>query len=230
MKTANLERVAGRGRLGLGLAAAACAMLCGCSQAPEQSRREAPAKKGAAERAPEAYRVKFETSKGEFVVEVTRAWSPHGADHFYDLVRTGYYDGNRFFRVVRNFIVQFGISGDPSANRLWAQANIPDDPVKQNNKKGTITYAQLGPRSRATQVFINLKDNGKVLDKAGFAPFGKVISGMDVVENFYNSYGEVPPRGDGPDPNQIEIRGNAYLESRFPRLDYVSKAYTIPLP
>jgi peptidyl-prolyl cis-trans isomerase A (cyclophilin A) len=203
---------------------AACLLLGGCSQAPPP----APAKKVAPASAPDVYRVKFETSKGDFEVEVTKAWAPRGASHFYDLVTSGYYDGDRFFRVVRNFIVQFGISGDPAKNRMWGQTAIPDDPASQSNRKGTITYARLGPHSRTTQVFINLKDNGKALDKEGFAPFGKVVSGMDVVESLYGFYGEVAPRGSGPDPNLIQVQGNAYLESRFPRLDYVRKASLVP--
>jgi peptidyl-prolyl cis-trans isomerase A (cyclophilin A) len=138
-------------------------------------------------------------------------------------VKTGFYDGNRFFRVVRNFVVQFGISGDPQLNRLWASANLPDDPVKQSNVKGTLTYAQLGPNSRTTQLFINLKDN-KSLDRQGFAPIGKVISAMDTVERLYSSYGEMAPRGQGPDPSQIEVQGNTYLADHFARLDYIHKA------
>jgi peptidyl-prolyl cis-trans isomerase A (cyclophilin A) len=125
--------------------------------------------------------------------------------------------------VVRNFVVQFGISGDPQLNRLWANTNLPDDPVKQSNVKGTLTYAHLGPNSRSTQLFINLKDN-KALDKQGFAPIGKVISGMDTVERLYSSYGEMAPRGQGPDPSEIEVQGNAYLENHFARLDYINKA------
>ncbi len=199
---------------------AACLLLGACSQAPSP----APAKRAAPAVAPDVFRVKFQTNKGDFEVEVTKAWAPRGASHFYDLVTTGYYDGNRFFRVVRDFIVQFGISGDPAKNRLWGQTAIPDDPVTQSNRKGTITFARLGPHSRTTQVFINLKDNGKVLDNAGFAPFGEVVSGMDVVESIYSFYGEVAPRGSGPDPTQIQIQGNVYLENRFPRLDYVVKA------
>ena len=170
--------------------------MCGCSPAP------APVEKKAAapERPPEAYRVNFDTSRGAFVVEVRREWAPRGADHFYDLVTTRFYDGARFYRVVRNFVAQFGIPADPNAGRLWSQATIPDDPVKLSNAKGTLTYAMRGPGTRTTQVFINLKDNSKALDKAGFAPFGKVVSGMDVVEGLYSAYGELAPKGGGPDP------------------------------
>jgi peptidyl-prolyl cis-trans isomerase A (cyclophilin A) len=197
-------------------------MFMACSP-PNQSRKvEAPAAKDD-QPPPEVFQVNLNTSKGPVAIEVRRDWAPRGADHFYALVKTGFYDGNRFFRVVRNFVVQFGISGDPQLNRLWATANLPDDPVKQSNVKGTLTYAHLGPNSRSTQLFINLKDN-KTLDKQGFAPIGKVISGMETVERLYSSYGEMAPRGQGPDPSQIEVQGNAYLEEHFARLDRINKA------
>ncbi len=157
-----------------------------------------------------------------------RDWAPAGVDHFYSLVKTGFFDNARFFRVVRNFVVQFGINGDPSTNRLWANANLPDDPVKESNVKGTLTYAKRGPGTRSTQLFINFKDN-QMLDSQGFAPIGKVVTGMDVVESFYNSYGDMPPSGNGPDPTLIQQQGNDYLASRFPRLDYIKKA-TVAAP
>jgi peptidyl-prolyl cis-trans isomerase A (cyclophilin A) len=198
------------------------AAMTGCSS-PEPTKKEAaaPAKP---EKAPDVFQVNLDTSKGPVVIEVHRDWAPIGADHFYTLVKTGFYDGDRFFRIVRNFVVQFGINGDPKVNRLWANANLPDDPVKQHNVRGTISYATSGPNTRSTQVFINLKDNGASLDGSGFAPFGKVTTGMDIVDSFYNSYGDMPPRGQGPDPSQIEVQGNEYLTSRFPRLDYIKKA------
>jgi len=207
---------------GIALGAPLCLMLVACSPPNQTKKAEAPAA-AKEERVPDVFQVNLDTSKGPVVIEVHRDWAPQGADHFYSLVRTGFYDGNRFFRVVRFFVVQFGINGDPQLNRLWANANLPDDPVKQSNVKGTLTYAQLGPNSRTTQLFINLKDN-KALDKQGFAPIGKVISGMDTVERFYSSYGEMAPRGQGPDPSQIEVQGNAYLENNFARLDYIKKA------
>ncbi|MFB3828661.1 MAG: peptidylprolyl isomerase [Bryobacteraceae bacterium] len=210
-----------------GIAAGLALFLYGCSPAGEEPKK--PAAQALPEKAPELYRVQFETSKGAFVVEVNRAWAPHGADHFYDLVKTGYYDGNRFYRVVRNFVAQWGISGDPQQARLWSQTPIPDDPVRASNNKGAISYAKTGPSTRTTQVFINLKDNSAVLDKTGFAPFGKVVSGMEVVESLY-SYGELAPRGGGPDPKLMEQQGNAYLETRFPRLDFVKKATVIAAP
>jgi peptidyl-prolyl cis-trans isomerase A (cyclophilin A) len=146
-------------------------------------------------------------------------------DHFYTLVKTGFYDGSRFYRAIRNFVAQFGIAGDPKTNSLWSNANIPDDPVKEHNTPGTLTYAATRmPNSRSTQLFFNLRDNTQSLDPQGFAPIGKVITGMDVVESFYTGYGEMPPNGEGPDPSKIESQGNAYLESQFPRLDFIKKA------
>ena len=210
------------GRWWIAFGAALCLMLAACSPPNTSKKAEAPAA-AKNEPPPEVFRVNLATSKGPVEIEVRRAWAPHGADHFYDLVKTGFYDGNRFFRVVRNFVVQFGISGDPQLNRLWASASLPDDPVKQSNVTGTLTYAHLGPNSRSTQLFINLKDN-KTLDKQGFAPIGKVISGMATVERLYSSYGEIAPRGQGPDPSRIEVEGNAYLENHFARLDYINKA------
>jgi peptidyl-prolyl cis-trans isomerase A (cyclophilin A) len=180
-------------------------------------------------RAPAAYRANFDTSKGTFTVEVRREWAPNGADHFYDLVTTRFYDGARFYRVVRNFIAQFGIPADASAARLWSQANIPDDPVKLKNVKGALTYAMSGPGTRTTQVFINLRDNSKTLDKAKFAPFGKVVSGMEVVDSLYYGYGELAPGGGGPDPKRLESDGLNYLETRFPRLDTIKKATIVPI-
>lgn len=224
MHTAKLQTVAGPGRARAALVTAFGLLLYGCSS-PEPARR-APAKT-TDERPPDVYRVAFDTSKGPFTVEVTRAWAPRGADHFHGLVKTGFYDGARFYRVVRNYVAQFGIGADASMNRLWSTAGIPDDPVKERNRKGTITFAMRGPGTRTTQVFINLKDN-LALDKDGFAPFGKVVEGMDVVESLYNSYGDMAPRGSGPDPKLIETQGNSYLESRFPRLDFIKKASIAP--
>src|SRR6476659_5742271 len=149
--------------------AIACALLALAGCAKEEPAK-APGKAAVAEKAPDLFQVNLDTSKGPVVIEVHRDWAPVGADHFYNLVKTGFYDDTRFFRVVRNFVVQFGVSGDPQTNRLWANANLPDDPVKQKNVKGTVTYAKLGPNSRSTQLFINLKDNRAALDNKGFAP------------------------------------------------------------
>jgi peptidyl-prolyl cis-trans isomerase A (cyclophilin A) len=176
------------------------------------------------EKAPDVFQVNLDTSKGPVILEVHRDWAPIGVDHFYTLVKTGFYNEARFFRVVRNFVVQFGIAADPKTNQLWATAGLPDDPVTQHNARGTIVYATRGPNTRTTQLFINLRDNTQSLDPQGFAPFGKVVTGMDVVDSLYNSYGDMPPMGQGPDPSLIQQQGNEYLANRFPRLDYIKKA------
>ena len=206
----------------LAVSAAVSLALVGCSSSDESRKAEAPKAAAKVEKTPDVFRAVFDTSKGPVVIEVHRAWAPVGVDHFYSLIKTGYYDGNRFFRVTRNY-VQFGINGDPKTNGLWSTARLPDDPVKQSNVKGTLSYAHLGANTRTTQLFFNMKSN-KDLDKQGFAPLGKVITGMDVVESLYSAYGEVAPRGQGPDPSKIEVQGNSYLESRFPRLDFIKKA------
>lgn len=174
--------------------------------------------------APETYHVTFDTSVGTFVVQVHRDWAPHGADRFYNLVKHGFYDNARFFRVIADFMVQFGINGDPAISGAWRTARIPVDPVKQSNKRGYITYAMgASPDTRTTQVFINFRDNAN-LDAMGFAPFGQVTSGMDVVDKIYSGYGEGAPRGKGPEQGRIQLEGNAYLTKDFPRLDYIEKA------
>ena len=205
------------------LVTAACVVLAGCSPSEPPAKKEAaaPAKK---QTAPDVFTVNLDTSKGPIAIEVHREWAPIGADQFYSLVKTGFYDGDRFFRVVRNFVVQFGINGDPKVNRLWSNANLPDDPVTQHNRRSMVTFATARPNTRSTQVFINLKDNSASLDNSGFAPFGKVTSGMDVVDSFYSSYGDMAPRGQGPDARQIEVEGDGYLAGHFPRLDYIKKA------
>jgi peptidyl-prolyl cis-trans isomerase A (cyclophilin A) len=177
------------------------------------------------ERAPDAFKASFDTSAGAFVIEVHRDWSPNGADRFYNLARRGYFDGLRFFRVIPGFMAQFGISGDPSISNVWRDARIPDDPVRQGNKRGAITFATAGPGTRTTQLFINLADND-FLDKQGFSPFGQVVTGMDNVQKIYGGYGEGAPRGKGPDQGRVQLEGNKYLESDFPRLDYI-KTITI---
>jgi cyclophilin family peptidyl-prolyl cis-trans isomerase len=175
------------------------------------------------EQAPATYKARFDTSKGVFVIEVTRAWAPRGADRFYNLVKNGFYDDVRFFRVVSGFMVQFGINGDPAIMARWRAAQIPDDQVTQSNKRGTITFATAGSGTRTSQVFINFADNAR-LDESGFAPFGRVISGMNVVDALNAEYGEGAPRGRGPDQSRIQNEGNAYLTKDFPRMDYVKKA------
>ncbi len=175
------------------------------------------------EQAPATYKAKFDTSKGAFVIQVTRAWAPDGADRFYNLVKNGFFDDGRFFRIIAGFMVQFGINGDPALNAKWRVARIPDDQVKQSNTRGMITFATAGPNARTTQVFINFGDNSN-LDGMGFAPFGRVVSGMDVVDKLYAGYGEGAPSGAGPDQSRIQSEGNAYLTKAFPKLDYVKKA------
>ena len=175
------------------------------------------------EQAPATYTANFDTSKGTFVVTVHRDWAPLGADRFYNLVKNGFYDDVRFFRVIEGFMVQFGIHGTPAIQSAWRNAQIKDDPVKQSNKRGFITFATAGPNTRTTQVFINFGDNVG-LDKQGFAAFGEVTRGMDVVEKIYNGYGEGAPRGKGPDQNRIQNEGNAYLNKDFSRLDYIKTA------
>jgi peptidyl-prolyl cis-trans isomerase A (cyclophilin A) len=179
------------------------------------------------EKAPATYKVKFDTSKGTFVVEVHRDWAPNGADRFYNLVKNGFYNDARFFRVISGFMVQFGINGDPKLSQVWRDANIKDDPVKASNKRGNITFATAGPDTRTTQVFINFGNNAG-LDDQGFAPFGQVISGMEVVDALYAEYGEGAPRGDGPDQGLVQSQGNAYLTKDFPKLDYIKTATIEP--
>lgn len=173
--------------------------------------------------APATFHVKFHTSKGDFIVLVQRDWAPRGADRFYNLVVNGYYDQVRFFRVVDNFVAQFGLHGDPRVNAAWRTQTIPDDPVVKSNTRGTITFATAGPNTRTTQLFINYSDNNQ-LDTMGFAPFGIVVQGMDVVDAFYSGYGEGAPRGRGPDQQRIHAQGNAYLNAKFPELDYIITA------
>lgn len=198
-------------------------VLAGCSSPPKVVEAPAPQKIIA----PPEYKVVFDTSKGQFTIDVHRDVGPHGADRFYELVQNKFFDDARFFRVVKGFVVQFGINKDPKLSELWRQLKIPDDPVKESNTRGTITYAMAGPASRTTQVFINLANN-KMLDRQGFAPFGKVIDGMSVVDALYAGYGDMAPQGEGPDPIQIEYQGNDYLTAHFDRLDYIKTAKISP--
>lgn len=166
---------------------------------------------------PDEYKAVLQTTKGDVTILVHRNWSPLGADHFYELVNLGFYNGDRFFRIVPDFVVQFGMNGDPTLNKQWSDANIPDDPVKVSNKQGTVVFAKTSaPNSRSTQIFINLGNNSR-LDAQGFSPFGEVIQGMENVAELYKDYGESPDQG------QIGEKGNAYLEQSFPKLDYIKK-------
>ena len=167
--------------------------------------------------APATYRVQFETTKGDVVIEVTRAWAPNGADRFYNLVRNGFYDEARFFRVIAGFMAQFGINADPQVSTQWRGASIPDDPVKESNLRGYVTFAMGGPNTRTTQMFINVGNNAR-LDSQGFPPIGRVVQGMEVVDQIHAGYGEQPNQG------RIQMQGNAYLTQAFPNLDYIKKA------
>ncbi|AMN41942.1 peptidylprolyl isomerase [Rhodoplanes sp. Z2-YC6860] len=203
--------------------ASAIALASFALSAPAHAQGKLDSPANLAEKAPATYKAKFDTSKGAFVVEVTRDWAPNGADRFYNLVKNGFYDNVRFFRVISGFMVQFGINGDPKISAPWREARISDDPVKQSNRRGYITYAMAGPNTRTSQVFINFADNAN-LDNSGFAPFGRIVSGMDVVDKLNAEYGEGAPRGRGPDQGRIQMEGNAYLNKEFSRLDYVKKA------
>jgi peptidyl-prolyl cis-trans isomerase A (cyclophilin A) len=177
--------------------------------------------------APAVFDARFTTSKGDFVVQVTRAWAPRGADRFYNLVKYHFFDGAAFFRVLQGFVVQFGISPRPDVSQVWENAKIADDPVTQSNTRGKLTFATAGPNTRTTQIFINLGDNPN-LDPMGFSPFGKVTSGMEVVEKLYSGYGEGQPNGNGPDQGRIQKEGKAYLEKSFPLLDTIKTAVIVP--
>jgi len=185
-------------------------VACGGKGAPANSAPSGPA--------PDSFNVAFETSKGRFVVQVIRAWAPLGADRFRDLVAGGFFDDDRFFRVVPDFVVQWGLNGDPKRNDAWDDKRLVDEPVKQSNLRGTITFAKESePNTRTHQVFINLKDNAN-LDRLGFAPFGRVVEGMSVVDSLYSGY------GDDPEQHFIQTMGNSYLARLFPKLDYIKTA------
>jgi peptidyl-prolyl cis-trans isomerase A (cyclophilin A) len=205
--------------------AAATPVLHAQAKAPRKSLMNPAAFK---EQAPDTYDVTFDTSVGEFVVRVTRAWAPNGADRFYNLVKNGFYDEARFFRAVPNFMVQFGINGNPQVAKIWQSARIPPDKVTQSNRRGFITFAMgASPDTRTTQVFINFRNNTN-LDGMGFAPFGEVVSGMEVVDKIHTGYGEGAPRGRGPAQARVVAEGNAYLTKSFPQLDYIKTATITP--
>ena len=178
------------------------------------------------EQAPATFKARFTTTKGDFAVEVTRAWAPAGADRFYNLVKNHFFDGAAFFRVLPGFVAQFGLNPRPEVSRVWANATIKDDPVTQSNREGYLTFATAGPNTRTTQLFINLANN-QGLDRMGFAPFGKVAEGMDVVQQFYSGYGEGAPRGNGPDQGRLTNEGKPYLDKNFPLLDSIKTAVIV---
>ena len=174
--------------------------------------------------APDSFRVEFVTSRGRFVTMARRAWAPHGVDRFYYLAKYHYYDSTYFFRVIENFVAQFGISGNPTINSVWESRRIPDDPVRHSNTRGTVAFASQGPNTRTVQLFINLRDNPK-LDSygGGFAPIAEVIEGLNVAEALYDGYGEGAPSGLGPRQDLIVGQGNGYLRRYFPQLDYIQR-------
>jgi peptidyl-prolyl cis-trans isomerase A (cyclophilin A) len=181
----------------------------------------------AKEQAPPMYKAQFVTTKGAFTIQVTRDWSPNAADRFYNLVKIGYFNGVRFFRVVDGFMAQFGIHGDPAVSAKWRTVPIKDEPVIQGNKRGRITFAKSGPDTRTNQVFINFVDNSR-LDPMGFPSFGEVIDGMNVVDALYKGYGEGAPMGKGPDQGRMQAEGNAYLMKEFAQLDWIKEAAIAP--
>ena len=204
------------------IAALAATAAVGAQTDASKARLKSPA--ALKEKAPDKYKAKFDTSGGVFVVEVTRAWAPLGADRFYNLVKNGFYDDVRFFRVLDGFMAQFGMNGDPTIQGPWSKSNFPDDPVKESNKRGYVTFAKSSlPNSRSTQVFINFGDNSQ-LDRDGFAPIGRVIDGMNVVDKLYTGYGG----NNVPDQGRIMTEGNAYLLKSYPKLDVVKKATIEP--
>jgi peptidyl-prolyl cis-trans isomerase A (cyclophilin A) len=208
----------------LALAATALAVLASPLAVVAQ---DAAAKKAAllrnpaalTEQAPATYRARFDTTKGTFVIQVNRDWAPMGADRFYNLIKAGFYDDVRFFRVLDGFMAQFGLNGNPAVTAIWRRQQLKDDAVKQSNRRGYVSFATAGPNTRTTQVFINFVDNSG-LDKQGFAPFGEVVEGMNVVDNLYSGYG----RNNVPDQGRITTEGNAYLTKEYPRLDYIKSA------
>lgn len=172
---------------------------------------------------PREYRAEFATTQGAFAIEVVRALAPNGADRFYHLVRNGFYDGAAFFRVLPQFVVQWGLPADPALAKGWHGARIADDPVRASNTRGMVSFAMAGPATRTTQVYVNMRDNSR-LDKMGFSPFGQVVAGMEVFEKLYSGYGEGTPRGQGPSQDRIREEGDPYLRREYPKLDRIVRA------
>jgi len=180
----------------------------------------------ATEKAPDLFRVKMETTAGEFIIEVHREWAPLGAGRFYNLVKIGYFSDVAFFRVLAGFMAQAGFHGNPAVSKVWLNSRIKDDPVKQSNTAGMVTFAMGGPDTRSAQIFVNYGDNS-YLDASGFSPFGKVVEGFESVKELYSGYGEGHPNGKGPGQGKIYRQGNSYLKVEFPELDYITKATVI---
>jgi peptidyl-prolyl cis-trans isomerase A (cyclophilin A) len=204
----------------IGVAALFAVLAAAAGRPQEQATRASRLRNPAelTERSPAIFRTMFDTSKGPFVIDVHRDWAPNGADRFYNLVKSGFYDDVRFFRVVDGRLAQFGMHGSPAVQDAWRNALLRDDPVRHGNTRGSVAFASRGPNTRTTQVFINLADTSALLDRLGFAPFGEVTSGMDVVDRLYSGYDERP------DQRRIDAEGNAYLTRAFPNLDYIKKA------
>lgn len=214
--------------LGTLFAAILAAGLCFAQEHPKTVPLLNPKSPEVNRRAPDLFKVRFQTSKGTILIEVHRDWAPHGADRFYNLVKSGYYDGDRFFRVIKGRWAQFGINGDPKVSGAWRKETIPDDPRVESNVRGTLAYAFAVPNGRTTEVFINLRDNSKTHDPEPFVPFGKIIAGMDVADALNTEYGETSGSGIRAGKQEPLFKdGNAYLESHFPRLDYIEHATVI---
>jgi peptidyl-prolyl cis-trans isomerase A (cyclophilin A) len=208
---------AGIRRLPAGLCVLGIAIACSADSPPQRADSTASAASGTVMASPDSFRVAFETTRGNFVVDVIRAWSPRGVDRFHELVDAGYFTDIAFIRVLPGFVAQFGMHGDPALNGRWADKRILDDPVVQSNRRGTIVFATSGPNTRGNQFFINYADNTR-LDGMGFSPFGRVVEGMSVVDSIYAGYRETP------DQERVAAEGNAYLKREFPRLDYIKSA------
>lgn len=184
--------------------------------------------KPAPPKGPESFQVKLETSKGDIVLQITRSWSPIGADRFHQLVKAGFYSDCRFFRVIEGFMAQTGVNGDPKLHAAWKDKTIQDDPLVKSNKRGFVSFAKSGlPNSRSTQFFISFQDNS-YLDEYKFSPFAQVVKGMEVVDMIYSGYGEGAPRGNGPPQSRVVKEGNEYLKANYPKLDYIKKATIVP--
>jgi peptidyl-prolyl cis-trans isomerase A (cyclophilin A) len=203
-----------RGTPAVSLAAALC-FLIGCTKPPEKIV------------VPDVFRVRFETSQGDFTVEAARAWAPRGVDRFHELVRMHYFNEGRFFRVVPGFIAQFGVHRDFNVHAKWREFFIVDDPQVQKNTRGTLSFAKSGPNTRSTEIFINLADNVS-LDEERFVPFARVVEGMDVVDKLYSGYGDLRPVGKDIEAGRVEEEANEYLVPRFPKLDYIKTAKFVP--
>ena len=212
--TPGVKRIVVHAAAGALFVAAACG-----SSGPQDSGLRNPS--ALTEQAPATFAAAFDTSKGRFVVDVHREWAPIGADRFYNLVKSGFFNDVRFFRVIGGQLAQFGMHGNPAVQEAWRDAVVEDDPVKHGNTRGAVSFASRGPNTRTTQLFINLRDNSPY-DRLGFSPFAEVVSGMDVVDSLYSGYEERPEQP------LIDEEGNAYLTREFPNLDYIKQAAIIP--